>query len=243
MGLAFAAAVLTIVYVMFWSPLLEVRTVRVVGARHVSSEEVAARADLGEGRNLLRLSTEEVADEVEKLPWVKRAEVDRMLPGTVRVRIVEREPSLSLTLDGSSWVIDDLGFVLEKGPGDRLPVLAGIEAGGIEPGNRLQTKEAADALRAYRSLSAPLRARVAGVFAPTRERITLSLEDGTVIRYGAAERLVPKNRVLGALLRRARAEGRKLGYIDVRVPTNPAVAPVAPSRAEGEVPPPVSPAP
>ncbi len=234
LGLALLAGLITVIYAMFWSPLLEVREVKVVGGPHTSSEQVATVAGLDQGGNLLRLSTREVADRVETLPWVKSAEVTRMLPGTVKVRVVEREPALVLSLAGSRWLIDATGAVLDSGSTRGLPVLAGVEVGGVSPGDELKTEEALDALSAFRSLSGPLQDKVAGMFAPTRERITLSLDDGTVIRYGAAERLVAKNRVLGALLERFREEGRSVGYIDVRVPTNPAVAPAAP---EGQEPP------
>jgi cell division septal protein FtsQ len=66
---------------------------------------------------------------------------------------------------------------------------------------------------------------VVGVFAPTVERITFSLREGTSVRYGAAEQIRDKNEVLQVLLRRLDDEGRTAAYIDVRVPTSPAVAP------------------
>ncbi|MDQ3941279.1 MAG: hypothetical protein M3238_08015, partial [Actinomycetota bacterium] len=56
-------------------------------------------------------------------------------------------------------------------------------------------------------------------------RITFALDDQTVVRYGAPERVRAKNAVLVALLARLRAEGRAGSYVDVRVPTNPAVGP------------------
>ena len=63
-----------------------------------------------------------------------------------------------------------------------------------------------------------------GIFAPTVERLTLSLEDGTLVRYGAAESLAAKNEVLLSLLAELAREGTQAAYIDVRVPTSPAVS-------------------
>ena len=50
------------------------------------------------------------------------------------------------------------------------------------------------------------------------------MSDGTQVRFGAAESLRAKNEVLVALLAQMRGEGRTAGYIDVRVPTSPAIS-------------------
>ena len=224
-GGALLLGTLTLIYVMFWSPLLSVREVRILGARHTSSNEVAAAAGLDGSDNLLRVSTASIAERAERLPWVRSAEVDRMLPGTVRVRVVERRPTLVLVVDGHRWTVAADGMVLSEGEAAKgLPVLAGVEVGGVEPGDSLRTEESVDALKAYRSLPPALERRVAGVFAPTRERITFSLAEGTVVRFGAAEHLAAKTEVLRKLLARIASQGRVAAYVDVRVPTSPAVS-------------------
>jgi cell division protein FtsQ len=224
-GMALVLGVITVVYLMFWSPLLSVHEVRVVGAKHTTSDEIAAVAGLDAGDNLLRVSTSDIARKAEQLPWIKSAEVDRMLPGTVRVRVVERTPAMVLSLAKGRWTIDLSGAVLQHGAiSDKLPVLAGVAVAGVRAGDRLQTEESIGALKAYRSLPRRMKKDVAGVFAPTQERISFSLKEGTVVRFGAAERLRAKNEVLRALLKRLHAEHSAPAYIDVRVPTNPAVS-------------------
>ena len=212
-------------WVLFMSPLLAVRNVEVVGASQTAGTDVVRAADVDENENLLLLSGGSIVDRVEALPWVHRARVDRMLPGTLRIRITERRPAMVLSLGAARWTIDATGRVLESGSAAKaLPVLAGVQVGTIEPGLTLQTSEAIDALTAYRSLPPPIKRRVVGVFAPTIERITFSLDDETQIRYGAAEDIAAKNDVLRALLRKLDAEGLTPGYIDVRVPARPAVS-------------------
>jgi cell division protein FtsQ len=217
-------ALVATIWTVLWSPLLSVQRVSVVGAENASVEDVTAATDLLEsGQNLLLLSTEKVARRVEALPWVKAAEVDRMLPGTVRVTVIERKPAMVLSLGAARWTLDKLGNVLEAGTAKGLPVLAGVEVGRVQPGVKLLTEESTDALRVFRAMPRRLRSKVAAIFAPTTERITLSLQEGTVVRFGAAERLPDKLKVLEALLSRLEGEGRSAEYIDVRVPTSPAI--------------------
>lgn len=219
--LAFA----TLVWALFFSPLLAVRKVKVVGAEHTSGADIAVAADLDASDNLLLLSTGDVAAAAATLPWVASVEVDRMLPGTVRVKVVERQPAIVLSLGAARWTLDREGRVLQAGAVEEgLPVLGGLEVGSLEAGSTLDTPEAAAALATFRSLPRSLEGRVRAIFAPTPERISFSLTDNTLVRYGSATRLRAKNRVLLAVLARLDQEGRVAAYIDVRVPTNPAVA-------------------
>lgn len=221
--------VAVVVWAAFWSPLLSVRDVKLTGAEHTTAEEVADAAGLGSEDNLLLLSADEVVDAARTLPWVADAEVERRLPGTVKVRVVERKPALVVSLGAARWTIDARGHVLSTGstePG--LAVVGGVEVGEIEPGKKLDAPVMREVLATWRSLPDKLAADVQAIFAPSLERISFTLVDGTQIRYGAAERLDAKNEVVLALRKRLAEEGKVTSYIDVRVPTSPAVGPPPP---------------
>jgi cell division protein FtsQ len=221
-----------LVWVAFWSPLLSVRDVKLTGARHTTAEEVAAAAGLGAEDNLLLLSSDEVVSAARTLPWVADAEVERRLPGTVKVKVVERKPALVVSLGSAHWTIDARGHVLETGQSEPgLPWIADVEVGDIKPGVKLDSPIVVEVLATWRSLPKKLAGDVQAIFAPTLERISFTLVDGTQIRYGAAERLDAKNKVLLAVRKHLAEEGRMTSYIDVRVPTSPAVGPPPPEIA------------
>jgi cell division protein FtsQ len=222
-----------LVWGAFWSPLLRVRDVKLTGAEHTTPAQVAAAADLGPDDNLLLLSTGEVVEAARTLPWVADAEVERRLPGTVKVKIVERKPALVLALGTAArWTIDGRGHVLTPGQAaPDLPIVGGVEVGDVKPGARLTAPVIDEVLAAWRALPRKLAREVQAIFAPSLERISFTLVDGTQIRYGAAERLDAKNEVLLALRARLAEEGRAASYIDVRVPTSPAVGPPPPEIA------------
>lgn len=245
-GVATVATLGAAAWLAFWSPLLSVDEITVVGGKHVSSEDVAQITGLDRTDNLLLVWTGRIASQVEEHPWVAEAKVDRKLPGTVRIKVTERVPRVVLVTTDTRWLLDARGHVLAPAParsGD-LPVLAAAAVSGIEAGAQLDEPEVRDALTALRSLSPRIRSDVAAVLAPTSERITLSLTDGTQVRFGAAESLGAKNEVLQVLLAEMRLEGRSGGYIDIRVPTSPAVsgAPTA-VPTPGSTAPPTAPVP
>lgn len=224
-SVAVVAAVAASIWLAFWSPLLNVRDINVVGARNVDSADVAAVAGLSSEDNLLLVSPAHVAAKVEGLPWVRSARVDRKLPGTIRVRIQERKPAVVLSMAGEQWTLDRSGNVLAEGTAAKgLPALAGVREAKVSPGTQVGAREVQDALAAWRSLSPRIRRDVAAILAPTPERITLSLADGTQVRFGAARSLRAKNQVLRALLAQIRSEGAVATYVDIRVPSNPAIS-------------------
>lgn len=222
-----ALALVALVWAVLWSPLLNVRAVDLRGARHTSADEVVEALALGSGTNLLRLSTAEVQERIEALPWVKKASVARVLPGTLKIKIEEREPAMALALGAANWIVDAKGRVLAAGKDEGLPMLAGADVEGIEIGMNIKADQLIGGLRIYRSLSPDVRKKVAAIFAPTPDRITLALADGSQVRYGSAELLRAKSSVLTSLLRRLERDGTAASYIDLRVPTSPAVSPVA----------------
>ena len=224
--LAILAALGGLVWVAFFSPVLLVRDIEVVGSEQMTPDEVAAAAAIGSDQNLLLLSTEGVESRVESLPWVADASVERMLPGSIRIRIEERTPAMILSLGAARWTIDATGHVLTSGKAvGGLPVFANPQLEEVEPGVALSTPESTGALTAWRSLPEGLRDQVTTLFAPTVERVSFALADGTLIRFGAAEDLDAKNVVLTTILERLAAEGTAVEYIDVRVPTAPALGP------------------
>jgi cell division protein FtsQ len=220
-----AAAGVFFVWAILWSPLLNVRHVTVAGGRHTSSTAVAEIAGLSESDNLLFVSASHVAEKAEELPWVKSARVDRLLPNTVRVRVVERQPAMTVTTETGSWLIDAGGRILAPtSDGGGLPTIAAADLGAVEPGESVERPSVRAAVRAFGSMPKELQGLIKAGTAPTSERISFSIAGGAVIRYGAAEQLADKNEVALALIHRFGRGSEDLSYIDVRVPSNPAVA-------------------
>ena len=215
------------VWVAFFSPLLAIKEVKLSGAKHTTSGDVARVVDLDSSDNLLLLSTDEVATAVKTLPWVKSVSVDRKLPGTVRLTVTERKPAMAVAIGEERYLIDRRARVLSSTEtAEGVPVLAGLQVGLPQLGERLRATQLRSALRAFSAMPRRLRSDVQAVFAPTVERITFQLSDGVQVRYGAAEDMASKNEVLGVLLTRLRNEGRGAFYVDVRVPEAPAVSPL-----------------
>jgi cell division protein FtsQ len=206
------------------SPVFGVQEVSVRGVRHLDAEEVRALAAVEDGRNLIRLSLDEIAVRIERHPWVADAGVRRDLPSTLVIEVRERRPSGWLADGERALVVAGDGVVLDRleAPPRDLPGL-GEAAEGSAIGERLIAPPSE--LRVASSMPAPL-LEAAGEIEVAGDEVTIRLRGGGEARYGAPAGLTEKHRALGEILEWAEAEDLEIAVIDVRVPSAPTLEPV-----------------
>ena len=84
------------------------------------------------GRNIFSVNLYQIERTATLDPWVRAASVKRVLPGTIRVRVIERRPVAVALIEGVAHLVDREGYVIGltgTGPDD-LPVITGLR--GIE---------------------------------------------------------------------------------------------------------------
>jgi cell division protein FtsQ len=205
------------------SPLFETRRIEVHGSRNLSVAEIIDASGVHTGDNLMRLSLDRVAAEVERLPWVVDAAADRDLPSTLVLRVVERTAVGWFDGPGGVSMVARDGMVLDlpPEPPHRLPAL-GEWPTSLAPGERVSSTPAT--LRVAASMDAALLHRIAAF--RSRGEVALELRDGGTVQYGSPTALPRKNLELVRLLRWVRREGIEIDTIDLRVPDAPTLDPV-----------------
>lgn len=215
------------------TPLLDVDHVRVEGAGRLTPAEVAAvaaGAGAGRGAPLVSVDTGAVERALAALPAVADAEVARRFPGTVVIRVTEREPVAAVAgtagrvaLVAADGVVVDVGVPAD---GHRLPVLEGVDA--VEEAGEVVTAEpllaaAAAVAGGSEAVQAAVEAVAVG---PEEGEVQLRLAAGGAVRLGTPADLDAKVAAVAAVLEQA--DLACLATLDVRVPIAPAV-----TREEG----------
>jgi cell division protein FtsQ len=206
------------------SPIFNIDRIRVDGARELTADEVRTLAEVEPGTNLLRLSLEDVAAALERNPWVRHAAADRSLPTTLVLRIAERRAVGWVEDPSGRAIVADDGTIVDRAepvPGD-LPGLGSVTE-PVAPGERLI---GVVTMQVAASMGEELLASVASV-AEVDGELALVLREGGEVRYGSAVRLEEKNRALTRMLAWARERELEVGYIDVRIPSAPALRPAS----------------
>ncbi|TNE62741.1 MAG: FtsQ-type POTRA domain-containing protein [Alphaproteobacteria bacterium] len=82
------------------------------GMERSRRSEVLAALDVDDGMPLLAIDLGQMQKQLEALPWVKRAEVTRVLPGELHIRLTERHAYALWQDKGRVYVIDADGTVI-----------------------------------------------------------------------------------------------------------------------------------
>jgi hypothetical protein len=163
-------------------------------------EQIRRWAGIKLGENLFALDHSRVRRDLELVPRVELASVQKVLPGTVRVRIIERVPVarvnlprprtgggvelVPLEVDANGWVMSPLGKRDPVGPDDfemPLPVLSGISPSEVRSGRQLESPRVQAALRFLQAFD---RSPMAGLV--DLQRIDLSSPGVLIVTTGTS---------------------------------------------------------
>lgn len=115
----------------------QIRTVDVSGTSRASADEIKRVVRVAaQQTGVWRADISTLSRELERLPWVRRAIISRVLPDGLRVRVTEREPRAVVRTSSGKliWVDDDAVTLGQMSPTDRMPAffIRGWDEGGTE---------------------------------------------------------------------------------------------------------------
>jgi cell division protein FtsQ len=110
---------------------LVITDIKVEGRETTDRDTILAALGAGPGTPILAISPSRAKEQLESLPWVRSAVVERRLPDTLYLRLVERKPLALWQHGGKVELIDHEGAVIPVARLDRfgkLPLVVGERA-------------------------------------------------------------------------------------------------------------------
>jgi cell division septal protein FtsQ len=176
----------------------------------VSPDQFRRWAGVKLEENLLALDLARVKRDLELVPVVQAASVERVLPHTLRIRIVEREPIAQINLprprlntnaelavyqvDAAGWVMLPLDprqrAVSFNQPVDQLPVLGGLDATLVQPGRRIEAPQVQAALQLILALEqSPMAGRVdlKRIDVSSPDTLVVTTSQGSEVTFGLTD--------------------------------------------------------
>ena len=212
---------------------LTVSDISVEGRETTDRETILAALDAGPGTPILAVSPTRAKDQLEALPWVRTAVIERRLPGTIYVRLVERKPLALWQHGGKIELIDREGDVIPVVQLDQFASLPMVVGEGA-------ARHAAELLHLLAS-EPELAARVTAAIRVGNRRWNLRIDN-------AIDVLLPGDEAANAWSQLARLERsnailkRDLQSIDIRLPdrlvlrVSPEIPKAAPIPKKGRPP-------
>jgi cell division protein FtsQ len=150
------------------------------GVERASADAIDSRLERYAGSNILDLDLEQIEAEVQSDPWVHRASVRRVLPGTLQVRIEERSPAALAIIAKRPHLVDSTGYVIgpaSDGADAHLPVLSGLETLD-DDSLRAALVRGVRVVERLRHSSGEFAARIAELDMSREDRVGIRLSDG-----------------------------------------------------------------
>ena len=201
-----------------------VRSIEISGAVHTSRASLATLTRQYGGLNLFRIDIARVQSDFESMPWIRRINIEKKLPDTLRIHITERVPvallhdhDRLLYVDGDGKAFADLAAAV--GDND-LPIITG--ASGAELARAIAL------LESLRAADAELYSRVAEIRPIAPRGFAFFDRELQTFVYGNAEDVVEKWRDLYAVTRAERLGAGSIEYADLRFADRIIVKPVHP---------------
>lgn len=139
------AVIITLLIFLMLSPLFNIKNIAVEGNNKISIEQIVSLSKIEKDINIFKVPIVETINFIKENPYIKKAEVKRKLPDTIKIIITEREPSFMLEHGSSYAYIDNQGYILEISANTQegIPKIKGYETNEeqILPGNRLVDKD------------------------------------------------------------------------------------------------------
>jgi cell division protein FtsQ len=116
---------------LLYSPqvlLLKPDQIELTGNHIVSREAVLQPFAHDRSHSVLRIPLDARRAELEQLPWVESAAVQRILPNRIRVELTERTPIAFLRNGNELSLVDSHGVILDRPEGEDLhfPIVTGL---------------------------------------------------------------------------------------------------------------------
>jgi cell division protein FtsQ len=112
------------------SPRFAVNEIMTIGGKRRSPDELAAAAGIAKGQNVFSIDLDRARARLLQDPWIAEAHVARQLPGTVYLRVTEREAAGILAMAEGTYLVTREGAIIKRAePGDPVdvPVVTGLK--------------------------------------------------------------------------------------------------------------------
>ncbi|WP_241460990.1 cell division protein FtsQ/DivIB [Bifidobacterium biavatii] len=224
-AVAVVAAVCSLVWLLFFSPVLRLETgeISVTGGNEwVSRSEILAIADKQSGKSLLLVSAKDVKAQLTNIPGVTEADVTKRYPHGMAVKISAQQPAAMLktsdsqmvAVDSKARVLNTVGHTSTKG----IPV---IEVKDVDAS--LENKSVKEALKVLGGLPDAMRTSITKVTASTQDSITTEFNGGEhVVVWGDSSDLELKVAIVDKILSAPNVIGDKT-QVDVSAPSRPII--------------------
>ncbi len=214
-----------------------VHHVEVIGAQHTARADLERLTKHYIGLNLFNLDIDRLRHDLASLSWVSRIEIEKKLPDTLRIRVVERTPIALAQDSGRINYVDDRGVAFAE----LSPSVGDADLPLITAARGAELARCVSILRQLRTHDGELYARISEVRPLPPPGFAFFDRQLQAFVYANEEDVSSKWRDLHAIARAERFAGGEIAYADLRFNGRLVIKPLRAMPATAVLPRPVVP--
>ena len=189
-----------------------VKHIEIAGFVHTPQLAIKAIARNYVGANLFRIDIDRVQRDLGSIAWIKRITIEKKLPNTLRINIVERVPAALVESGGSIRYVDDAGVVIA----DLSPSVGDTDLPLIRNAAGTELQRTMTLLSSLHKTDPMLYSRIAELRPVPPRGFAIFDRDLGAFVYANAEDIAPKWRQLYAIVRAEQFGRAGIEYADLR---------------------------
>jgi len=208
------------------SEYFKIKNIDIQNNTHYRDEEIMEMVKEIMGANIFEVNKKEIEDSVsDELNWVKDAELNKVFPDKVIIKLIERKPYLKIVYKNEYFLIDNEGVVLERikkedlSEYENLILVSNAVDYSIEIGEKIAKRNVLSCAEIYKVFDIELKSIIkeASIENNISGDIVFITIDGKKIIFGDSNFLIEKVEVLKQLLK----EGTNCNIIEIKSPESP----------------------
>ncbi len=203
--------------------IFPVKEIVLYGNMHLSEGEVRTIACVKKGESLFSLSKRGIAEKLLKSPWIRDVAIRKDFPDRISVKIYEASPFAILEMKGKTFLIDEMGRMLEEMRG-AVPFLPVITADPYE--NHDNFLEALNLARIVKEKKIATEKNRVEILAGKGPESISMVVDNLVIKIGNGD-YEQKLRRLFELEEEIKKRAISVDYVDLRYANRVVVKPIS----------------
>lgn len=192
------------------------REIVVAGGKRLKKDKIVTLSGARVGENILAMDLKGMTEKIEREPWIERATVRRVLPRSISIEVIEREP-FAILKAGTLFYLDRGGTPfkeLDGGDATGYPLITGFGREEVESDEQVRDAllKALDFIETEAG-EWPGDLAISEINVNKNQGITI-ISEGVEVRVGFGEYKVKTGR-LKRVLDDLKSKGKTVGYIDL----------------------------
>lgn len=186
------------------SKYFKVKSIDIQGSTHYKDEEIKVLIPEVIGANIFEINKKKDEETIRELNWVKEAELRKIFPDKVIIKLVERKPYLIIVYKDKYFLVDSEGVVLDRiekedlNEYEDLILVRNVVNYSVNIGEKIAKKNALSCVDIYKAFDSQIKSMIkeARLEDNISGDIVFKTYNGVEIIFGDSSEIVKKVEIL-----------------------------------------------